>query len=45
MIFENLFVYCKSQIRVNAAVSDSYFSGEIKKYSFEKSKKKGTRVV
>ena len=36
MIFENLLSIAKSQIRVNAAVSDSYFSGEIKKYSLEK---------
>jgi hypothetical protein len=40
MIFENLLSIAKSQIRVNAAVSDSYFSGEIKKYSLEKARRK-----
>lgn len=40
MIFENLLSIAKSQIRVNAAVSDSYFSGDIKKYSLEKARRK-----
>lgn len=44
MIFQNLLSIAKSQIRVNAAVSDSYFSGE-KKIFFRKSKKEGTRTI
>ena len=40
MVFERVLSLAKSQVRVNAAVSDSYFSGGIKEYSLEKAKRK-----
>ena len=40
MVFERVLSIAKSQVRVNAAVSDSYFSEEIKKYSLEKARRK-----